>query len=332
MTPSELNRYLNQLLDHRLRLSVMLWGPPGVGKSSIVRQVAEQHGLSCIDLRLSQLAPTDLRGLPAPQGDRARWLPPEFLPADGAGVLFLDEINLAPPALQGVAQQLILDRRVGSYALPDSWYVWAAGNRKEDRAAVFDMPAPLANRFIHLEVAPSLEDFRAYALRHAIDDALIAFLAFRPELLHAFQAGQLAWPSPRSWDMANQLRRAGLDIAPAVGVGPAAEFDAFLALIRDTPDIDAILHGKGAADFPAEPSVRYATVTALVARAKDAGQAFHAMSWLVEKARPEWIQLFAADMIPLLRERKQLPRFQKALLSRPEMMDYLKQLVQWMTA
>ena len=332
MTPSELDRYLHRLLENRLRLSVMLWGPPGVGKSSIVRQVAERHGLSCIDLRLSQLAPTDLRGLPAPQGDRARWLPPEFLPSDGAGVLFLDEINLAPPALQGVAQQLILDRRVGSYVLPDSWYVWAAGNRKEDRAAVFDMPAPLANRFIHLDVNVSLDDFRAYALRHEIDETLIAFLAFRPELLHCFQAGQLAWPSPRSWEMANQLLRAGLDIAPAVGLGPAAEFDAFRALTRGMPDLDAILKGESRAEFPDEPSVRYAVVTALVACAKDAGQALHAMGWLVDKARPEWIQMFAADMIPLLRERKQLPRFQKAVLSRPDMMEYLKQLVQWMTA
>ena len=332
MTPSELDRYLNRLLENRLRLSVMLWGPPGVGKSSIVRQVAERHGLSCIDLRLSQLAPTDLRGLPAPQGDRARWLPPEFLPSDGAGVLFLDEINLAPPALQGVAQQLILDRRVGSYVLPDSWYVWAAGNRKEDRAAVFDMPAPLANRFIHLDVNVSLDDFRAYALRQGMDETLIAFLSFRPELLHCFQAGQLAWPSPRSWEMANRLLRAGLDIAPAVGLGPAAEFDAFRALTRGMPDLDAILKGESRAEFPAEPSVRYAVVTALAARARDAGQALHAMSWLVDKARPEWIQMFAADMIPLLRERKQLPRFQKAVLSRPDMMEYLKQLVQWMTA
>ena len=103
----------------------MIWGPPGIGKSSIVSESCESNKLSFIDLRLSQLAPTDLRGLPVPRENNCAWLSPEFLPTEGKGVLFLDEINLAPPAMQGVAQQLILDRRVGSYELPDGWFVWA---------------------------------------------------------------------------------------------------------------------------------------------------------------------------------------------------------------
>ena len=164
MKPSDLADYLGALVRNRLMLSTMIWGPPGIGKSSIVAQTAEHHGLAFVDVRLSQLAPTDLRGLPVAEHGVSRWYPPEFLPRDGAGILFLDELNLAPPAMQGMAQQLILDRRVGSYVVPEGWFIWAAGNRKEDRAAVFDMPAPLANRFLHLEVEPDFESFKAYAL------------------------------------------------------------------------------------------------------------------------------------------------------------------------
>jgi len=165
MTPLELKDYLTTLIQAELRLSVMIWGPPGIGKSSIVRQVAQAFDLpEPIDLRLSQLAPTDLRGLPVPEGGLSRWAPPEFLPRAEVhgerGILFLDEINLAPPAVQGIAQQLILDRRVGSYQVPPGWWIWAAGNRKEDGASVYTMPASLANRFVHLEVLPDYPSFR----------------------------------------------------------------------------------------------------------------------------------------------------------------------------
>jgi MoxR-like ATPase len=138
---------------------------------------------------LSQLAPTDLRGLPVAEDGQSKWFPPEFLPKDGRGILFLDEINMAPPAMQGVAQQLILDRRVGSYRVPDGWFIWAAGNRKEDRAAVFDMPAPLANRFIHLEMEQDFGSFKQHALRQGMHEHLLAFLAYRPKLLHAMKPG-----------------------------------------------------------------------------------------------------------------------------------------------
>ena len=119
MNPADLALFLNGLIQNHLKLSTMIWGPPGIGKSSIVAQTAQAHGLGFVDVRLSQLAPTDLRGLPVPENGVSRWYPPEFLPRDGAGILFLDELNMAPPAMQGVAQQLILDRRVGSYAVPE---------------------------------------------------------------------------------------------------------------------------------------------------------------------------------------------------------------------
>ena len=153
----KLSEFLGKIVDNNIDASLMIWGAPGIGKSSVVENVAKTRGLELIDLRISQLAPTDLIGIPVPTDDKAYWYPPEFLPTEGKGILFLDEINMAPPAVQGIAQQLILDRKVGSYQVPDGWFIWSAGNRKEDYAAVFDMPAPLANRFMHVEVTTGLK-------------------------------------------------------------------------------------------------------------------------------------------------------------------------------
>lgn len=307
MTPSALGEYLTQLVSHKIKISTMLWGPPGVGKSSIVAQTARQHDLEFVDVRLSQLAPTDLRGLPVPENGVSKWFPPEFLPREGHGILFLDELNMAPPTMQGMAQQLILDRKVGSYTLPEGWFIWAAGNRKEDRAAVFDMPAPLANRFLHLEVEPDLESFKAYAFTAGLHERILAFLAFRPSLLHAVDTKHPAWPSPRSWEMASTLLKAGLEIAPVVGAGAAAEFEAFVKVYEVLPELAPILEGR-AHDraFPDEPSARYAITIGLTLRAEDAAQALNAFRWLADVATPEWVQLFAADLFGRMRTRGQM--------------------------
>ena len=123
-----------------------MWGPPGIGKSSIVRQVAADKGLAILDVRAPLLDPTDLRGLPYVADGSAKWAPPAFLPQnDGSeGLLFFDELNAAPPLVQASLYQLTLDRRVGEYVLPDGWRIIAAGNRSEDAAIVFRMPSALA--------------------------------------------------------------------------------------------------------------------------------------------------------------------------------------------
>ncbi len=307
LTPAELQRTLSALVARNLKISAMIWGPPGVGKSSVVAQVAREHGLGFTDVRLSQLAPTDLRGLPVAENGVSRWFPPEFLPRDGRGVLFLDEINMAPPTMQGMAQQLILDRRVGSYVLPDGWFVWAAGNRKEDRASVFDMPAPLANRFLHFAVRPDWNAWRDYALRQNLAEQVLAFLTFRPELLHRLDDLSPAWPSPRSWEMASALHAGGLDVAPAVGEAVAAEFGAFVKLYTHLPDLSLVLAGRGDdLTLPAEPSVRYAAVVGLAARAEGAAEAQQAFLWLSRRGGAEWLQLFVATLVPRLRSRGQL--------------------------
>jgi MoxR-like ATPase len=329
MNPADLALFLNGLIQNRLKLSTMIWGPPGIGKSSIVAQTAERHGLDCVDLRLSQLAPTDLRGLPVADAGVSRWFPPEFLPREGAGVLFLDEINLAPPAMQGIAQQLILDRKVGSYTVPDGWYIWAAGNRKEDRAAVFDMPAPVANRFLHVEVGPDFESFKAYALASGIHEQVLAFLSFRPALLHKLDPQQPAWPSPRSWVMASDLHRAGLEVAAAIGSATATEFHAYVELYSNLPNLELVLAGQGDdIPFPTEPSIRYATTVGLTARADDAQAAYHAFRWLAASAAPEWVQLCATDLFRQMRVKNQMRQLSKLIARDPLLEQWIDDVQQ----
>jgi MoxR-like ATPase len=323
MTPQQLSHYLSTLIEHRLHHSVMIWGPPGIGKSSVVRQVAEAAKIGFIDLRLSQLAPTDLRGVPVPRDGVTTWYPPEFLPREGQGILFLDEINLAPPVLQGVAQQLVLDRQVGSYLVPPGWFVWAAGNRKEDRAAIFDMPAPLANRFLHLPVDVHLESFRRYAHRHDLHQDIIGFLNFRPSLLHKMDHQADAWPSPRSWAMVDGLLKAGLDVVPAIGAAAAAEFKVFRQQAQQIPGIERIVAGKSVDAFPTEVSLQYALSSGIVSHVKTGEHAMHAVRWLSRRAPPEWVQLAAIDLFPKLRDMKLYDTFRAQLLEDGELAGFL---------
>ncbi|MCB1799900.1 MAG: AAA family ATPase, partial [Gammaproteobacteria bacterium] len=189
---------------------VMLWGPPGVGKSDMIRQTGERHAAPVIDIRLSQMEPSDLRGIPFRNGEFVEWAAPAILPDarrhGEQGILFLDEITSAPPSVSAAAYQLILDRRLGEYQVPTGWAIFAAGNRQGDRGVTYTMPAPLANRFSHFDVDTHLDDWVAWAYQHAIDERVIAFLRFRPELLFDFDPAHnpVAFPSPRSWEFAHR--------------------------------------------------------------------------------------------------------------------------------
>lgn len=259
---------------------VMLWGPPGIGKSQIVAGIAGKHGVPLIDVRLSQMEPTDLRGIPFRSGERVEWSVPALLPDERRhgprGILFLDEITSAPPTVTAAAYQLILDRRLGEYRTPDGWVIFAAGNRYGDRGVTYVMPTPLANRFAHYEIEPWLDDWVAWAHATGIDARVIAFLRFRPDLLFDFDPARnpVAFPSPRSWEYAHRaLGKFGgapellLDAVQAC-VGPAAgvEFKAFVNNMSELPDIDAIARGESS---PVPPGIdlQYGVAAALVRRA-----------------------------------------------------------------
>ncbi len=259
---------------------VMIWGPPGVGKSQLVDQVAKTHQRPMIDIRLSQMEPSDLRGIPFRDGDKVEWAVPSMLPNaekhGNEGILFLDEITSAPPSVSAAAYQLILDRKLGDYKIPDGWAIYAAGNRQGDRGVTYSMPAPLANRFSHYEFDINLDDWVAWAYKTQIDERVIAFLRFRPELLFDFDPAHnpVAFPSPRSWEFVHkalykfqnkpQLFLGALQAC----VGPAAgiELNAFIDNLDQMPDLDAIINGEKV-PVPKEIDLQYAIASALVGRA-----------------------------------------------------------------
>jgi hypothetical protein len=274
MRPSELAKSLAAILP--TKRPVFVWGGPGVGKSSVVRAAADRHQLSLIDLRVTLLDPVDLRGLPRLTEESAVWCPPAFLPRDGQGVLFLDELAQAPPLVQAACLQVTLDRKLGEYELPDGWTVVAAGNRAEDRAGSHRIISPLLNRFVHLDLDVSNEDWQDWAVTAGIAPEVRAFLRFRPGLLFQFDpaTNPRAFATPRSWAFVSDVLKATpVDLATevvagCVSEGPAAEFAGFLALYRELPDIDQALAKPETAPVPREPAVLYALVGAVVERVR----------------------------------------------------------------
>lgn len=281
MRPIAVTNSLRRAFD--AKLPTMLWGQPGIGKSSLVRQFCEQYGYGLIDQRLSQMDPVDLRGIPYKEGERTHWCVPEFLPdvdRDGKeGVLLLDEINSAAQSVQAAAYQIIQDRRLGSYELPRGWVTWAAGNNENDRAIVNKMSSALRNRFMHLDVEVHLEDWRSWAVKNKIRDEVLGFLAFRSGLLNTFNSeaakAAKAFATPRSWEFVSRVMPTeqtthdtefGLYMG-CVGEGPATELIGYLKYHRNLPNIDVIFLDPEKAPVPKEPATLYALATTLATRA-----------------------------------------------------------------
>lgn len=289
MRPSQVVQALNVLID--AKQPVMLHGSPGVGKSQVVRQVAEARKIRMIDLRLSQLDPVDLRGVPSVSDGVTKWNTPDFLPTDpkSSGILFLDEINSAAQATQAAAYQLVLDRRLGDYELPAGWAMVAAGNRSTDRAIVNQMSTALKNRFTHINYEVNNEDWCDWALRSGISTEVLGFIRFRPMLLNEFEERNAtaeekkriqrlkdaqAFATPRSWEFLSRViaQKPSADIeydlyCGIVGEGCAAEFAGYLKYYRNLPNLDSLLMNPKSAPVPKEPAVLYALATGLAAKA-----------------------------------------------------------------
>ena len=296
MKPSELETIVHKLIDAGDQTPIMVHGPPGIGKSSIVNQVAERLGLDVIDLRLGQIPPSDIRGLPSVQDGRSVYVRPDWLPVDGNGILFLDELTNAAPTVQGLAQQLLLDRRVGEHRLGDGWFIVAAGNAREHGASTHGMPTPVANRMYHFELEAELNSWKSFAITHDVHEDVVAFVSFRPELLFRLDKKAVAFPTPRSWEGASRLHALGMSVAPAVGESVAQEFQVYCDVVAGLPDLGLVLSGHGdQVDFPDEVSARYATCIGLAIRVADEHEALHAFNWLIAHAGPEWIQMFISD-------------------------------------
>ena len=280
MKASILKKSLMSMIDSKI--PVFVWGNPGVGKSSIIKQIANDKNMEFIDLRLSLLDPTDLRGIPFfdSSNKSAIWAKPEFLPNSNSkafGILFLDEINSAPPTVQAAAYQLILDRKIGEYTLPINYAIVAAGNYESDRGVTYRMPTPLANRFVHLDFELDFEEWKSWAYESKIDTSIISFLSYKPQNLFTFdaKAKEKSFATPRSWSFVNDILNSNLQIeflkdviSGAVGKDSSDEFMNFCKVIDKLPNIQEILEAINT-EVPTNNSVLYALCTGIVYALKE---------------------------------------------------------------
>ena len=281
---------------------LFLWGPPGIGKSELVEGITNDLGGLMIDLRLGQMEPTDIRGIPFYNKELGKmdWAPPIELPDEESAaaypivVLFLDELNSAAPSVQSAAYQLILNRRIGKYRLPDNVVMVAAGNRESDKGVTYRMPTPLANRFIHQEMKVDFASWQTWAVENKIHPEVVGYLSFAKQDLYDFDAksSSRAFATPRSWSFVSQLLDQGATdddtltnlIAGTVGEGLAVKFMAHRKVSGRMPNPADILSGKVTDLNVKEVSAMYSLVISMCyelkahVELKPADTQFHAMA------------------------------------------------------
>ncbi|MGY8866502.1 MAG: ATP-binding protein [Methylophagaceae bacterium] len=267
---------------------IFLWGPPGIGKSDIIGQITNSLSKPhLIDIRLSLWEPTDIKGIPYFDSNSGTmvWAPPGELPTQEFAaqfdniVLFLDEMNSAAPAVQAAAYQLILNRRVGQYKLPDNVLIVAAGNRDADKGVTYRMPAPLANRFVHLELTVDFDDWFAWAVANDIHRDVVGYLTFSKKDLYDFdpKSSSRSFATPRSWSFVSELLEDDDDestttdlVSGAVGEGLAVKFSAHRKVASSMPNPTDILDGKVKELKTKEISAMYSLTVSLCYELKEA--------------------------------------------------------------
>lgn len=269
------------------RRPVFIWGPPGIGKSDSIHQLGNEMNAHVIDVRLSLWEPTDIKGIPYynSNDNTMSWAPPIELPSQELAskhesiILFLDEMNSAPPSVQAAAYQLILNRRVGTYHLPDNVLVVAAGNREADKGVTYRMPAPLANRFVHLELRVDFEDWLNWAIDNKIHKDVVGYLSFAKQDLYDFdpKTASRSFATPRSWAFVSELLDDDLGeatladlVSGAVGEGTGVKFMAHRKVAGRMPNPSDILAGKVTELKVKEISAMYSLTVSMCYELKDA--------------------------------------------------------------
>lgn len=340
LTPAYCN-IINAGLPVKIFPSVMLWGPPGVGKSQAVRQLGKEiekntgKKVYITDVRLLLFNPIDLRGIPTANADKtlAVWLKPQIFQMnpseDVVNILFLDEISAAPQSVQAAAYQITLDRVVGEHKLPENCIVIAAGNRTTDKSVAFKMPKALANRMLHIEVEGSFKSWKKWAIRAGVNDKVVGFLSFRQQHLMNFDSGNddLAFATPRAWEMvSNILNHVNSDvdkiyslIAGVIGTGLAIEFRTWAKVYDDLPDIEDIFDGKQP-KMPTGTDAMYALCAAMTAYARDHKDDMRRLANSVQYADrmpPDFSTVLFKDYMYIEKD------FRKKLLQIPEFSAWL---------
>ena len=254
---------------------LMVWGAPGLGKSTIIRKLAEEYGVQFIDVRLAQREPVDIRGLPVPTENGVEWQVSAEWPRDpnSKGIILFDELTAADRSLQVAAYEFILDRRLGDlYKVPDGWYICAAGNRTEDRAVSTTMSSALANRFLHVELESNADNWLSWAVSNEIHPSVSGFIRFRPGMLFSQENENLerGWPTPRSWERVSTMMK----VLPSeedlirhtvyglVGNRAGIEFMAFHKTAQNL-DTKEMMLGQKEIAIPQKADLRYALCSAV---------------------------------------------------------------------
>lgn len=342
---AELSNAYSKIINNKLAIktmpSVMLWGPPGVGKSQAVRQIANEikqntgKKVSVTDVRLLLFNPIDLRGIPTSNADKtlAVWLKPQIFQMDTSAeiinILFLDEISAAPQSVQAAAYQITLDRVIGEHKLPDNCIVIAAGNRVTDRSVAFKMPKALANRLLHIEVEGNFCDWKKWAVSSGINDKVVGFLSFRQNYLMEDDTGadHLAFPTPRSWEMVSNILNSINDdvdkmyslIAGIVGTGVALEFRTWTKVYKELPEIEDIFDGK-MPPMPKNTDAMYALIASMTVYARehkdDMGRVANSIRY-AEKMPPDFSTVLMKDYMYIDKHYKEklmtIPEFSRWL-------------------
>jgi hypothetical protein len=265
----------------KVQRPLFLWGPPGIGKSELVEGITRELGGLMIDLRLGQMEPTDIRGIPFYNKDIGKmdWAPPVELPDEEMAkdypivVLFLDELNSAAPSVQSAAYQLILNRRIGKYRLPKNVVMVAAGNRESDKGVTYRMPTPLANRFLHQEMKVDFASWQEWAVTHKVHKDVVGYLSFAKQDLYDFdsKSSSRAFATPRTWSFVSELLEEDDSddntltnlIAGTVGEGLAVKFMAHRKISGRMPQPEDILSGKVTTLDVKEVSAMYSLVISM---------------------------------------------------------------------
>lgn len=264
----------------------ILTSSPGIGKSDIIRSIASEYRMKVIDLRVTQCDVTDFNGLPFRNAnDKAEFLPFDIFPLDSDSlpdhpdgdkyngwILFLDELTSAPKHLQAPAYKLLLDRMIGTRKLHPKVLICAAGNKSGDRAIVHEMSTALKSRLVHLELALSHKEWIQWALENELDSRIIAFLQFKPDLLHRFNPdhNESTFACPRTWHFTSRLTKGEevtMDdlslLAGTVSPGPAQEFITFVQVYDELPKLSEIILDPENIIISHEPSIKFALSTVL---------------------------------------------------------------------
>ena len=281
VTPNEAKSALEHCI--KLQRPLMMWGAPGIGKSDIVKQVANNHGREVVDIRLPLWEPTDIKGIPYynSKENNMVWAAPAELPTDpkSTAIVFLDELNSAAPAVQAAAYQLILNRKVGTYKLPDNVLIVAAGNREADKGVTYRMPAPLANRFVHLELKVDFDDWFSWAVKNSIHEDVVGYLTFAKKDLYDFdpKSPSRSFATPRSWSFVSELLEDDDDeatttdlVSGSVGEGLAVKFMAHRKVSAQLPNPSDVLAGKVKTLDTKEISAMYSLTVSLCYELKEA--------------------------------------------------------------